>query len=73
MATPVDAKQRAMSTYNAAADFYDHPWRKNSGCLLWKRRLRGGPSGSAHLAGGLFIRQPVLPISCSISWDQHGF
>ena len=25
MATPVDAKQRAMSTYNAAADFYDHP------------------------------------------------
>jgi len=25
MATPVDAKRRAMSTYNAAADFYDHP------------------------------------------------
>ena len=25
MVTPVDAKQRAMSTYNAAADFYDHP------------------------------------------------
>ena len=25
MATPVDAKQRTMSTYNAAADFYDHP------------------------------------------------
>ena len=25
MATPVDAKQRAMSTYNAAADFYNHP------------------------------------------------
>src|SRR6476646_4632348 len=25
MATPVDAKQRAMATYNAAADFYDHP------------------------------------------------
>jgi len=25
MATPVDAKQRATNTYNAAADFYDHP------------------------------------------------
>ena len=25
MATPADAKQRAMSAYNAAADFYDHP------------------------------------------------
>ena len=25
MATPVDAKQRAKSAYNAAADFYDHP------------------------------------------------
>jgi hypothetical protein len=25
MATPVDGKQRAMSTYDAAADFYDHP------------------------------------------------
>jgi 2-polyprenyl-3-methyl-5-hydroxy-6-metoxy-1,4-benzoquinol methylase len=25
MPTPVDAKQRAMSTYNAAADFYNHP------------------------------------------------
>ena len=25
MATPVDARQRAMSAYNAASDFYDHP------------------------------------------------
>jgi len=25
MATPLDAKQRAASTYNAASDFYDHP------------------------------------------------
>ena len=25
MATPVDAKQRASFTYNAAADFNDHP------------------------------------------------
>src|ERR1043165_4974585 len=25
MATPVDARQRAASTYNAASDFYDHP------------------------------------------------
>jgi hypothetical protein len=25
MVTPVDGKQRAISTYDAAADFYDHP------------------------------------------------
>src|SRR4029078_722078 len=46
MPTPVDAKQRAMSTYNAAADFYDHPvntfWESYGQQTVSRLRLESG-------------------------------
>src|SRR5579859_2703805 len=46
MATPVDAKQKAMSTYNAAADFYDHPangfWEWSGQQTVSRLRLEAG-------------------------------
>jgi ubiquinone/menaquinone biosynthesis C-methylase UbiE len=46
MATPVDAKQRAMSTYNAAADFYDHPvntfWERYGQQTVSRLQLEAG-------------------------------
>src|SRR5215470_1850467 len=46
MATPVDAKQRAKSTYNAAADFYDHPvntfWESYGQQTVSRLRLEAG-------------------------------
>src|SRR5262249_55529720 len=46
MATPTDAKMRAMSTYNAAADFYDHPvntfWEVSGQLTVSRLQLEAG-------------------------------
>jgi len=50
ISTPIDARQRARSTYNAASDFYDHPvntfWEQY-GRPPSRRRRRRSTAGSA--------------------------
>lgn len=50
MATPVDAKQRAMFAYNAAADFYDHPVN-----TFWERYGEQTVSRLGSMAGGRIL------------------